>query len=512
MDTFDLGRLTDFDFEVLCKDVFEKILNVHLEVFSPGVDGGIDLRYAGKPGATDLVIQCKHWIRSSASTLMSHMRSKELPKIEKINPARYILITSISLSRGAKDQLVDMLYPYARPGDIYGLDELLSELRNRPDIVQRHFRLWLSGTGILQGLLKKELLERSAHLVDDARELARTYVPNRSLDEAMQLLESHGICLITGTPGVGKTTLAHMLLALYVDRGWIPYDVTRGPGDIYSAWDDDIEQFFYFDDFLGQTSLSYKFARNEDADLIRLLRLINGSANKRLVLTTREYLLEQARIDYERIARQDFHPWNCVISLDSYSRAARAQILYNHLYFADIAQEDRQKLTNKEVYSRIIDHDNFNPRLVAQSIAFAGKLPKADISATIFSALNNPQDLWEHILEYQLEPGCSDVLVVLLTLRRPVLYTDVEMAFESFLAVVGEKFNRRSFARFLRVMDGSMIKIDSEGHPSMRAVVMWVRRSTTRPLLSEVDDARGVLAVGKGEFGEGRGRDGAVAV
>src|SRR4051812_11275173 len=44
------------------------------------------------------------------------------------------------------------------------------------------------------------------------------------------------------------------------------------------------------------------------------------------------------------------------------------------------------------------------------------------------------------------------------------------------------------------------------------AVVMRVRRSTTRQLLSEVDDAGVVLAVGEGEFGEGHGRDGAVAV
>jgi len=31
MDSFDLGRLSDYDFEVVCKDLFEEILGVRLQ-------------------------------------------------------------------------------------------------------------------------------------------------------------------------------------------------------------------------------------------------------------------------------------------------------------------------------------------------------------------------------------------------------------------------------------------------------------------------------------------------
>lgn len=35
MDSFELGRLTDFDFEAVCKDILEELLDIDLELFSP---------------------------------------------------------------------------------------------------------------------------------------------------------------------------------------------------------------------------------------------------------------------------------------------------------------------------------------------------------------------------------------------------------------------------------------------------------------------------------------------
>ena len=45
MDTFDLGRLTDHDFELVCRDLLGALLGVAFEVFPRGRDGGIDLRH-----------------------------------------------------------------------------------------------------------------------------------------------------------------------------------------------------------------------------------------------------------------------------------------------------------------------------------------------------------------------------------------------------------------------------------------------------------------------------------
>lgn len=72
MDEFDLGRLTDHDFERVCKDVFEVILGESLEIFTAGADGGIDLRHMSPTGGDVTVVQCKHWFRSGRTKLISH--------------------------------------------------------------------------------------------------------------------------------------------------------------------------------------------------------------------------------------------------------------------------------------------------------------------------------------------------------------------------------------------------------------------------------------------------------
>jgi hypothetical protein len=45
VETFDLSRLTDFDFEAVCRDIFEEEFGVSLELFATGADAGVDLRH-----------------------------------------------------------------------------------------------------------------------------------------------------------------------------------------------------------------------------------------------------------------------------------------------------------------------------------------------------------------------------------------------------------------------------------------------------------------------------------
>ncbi|GAA2083257.1 restriction endonuclease [Actinomadura alba] len=461
MDSIDVGRLTDVDFELLCKDLFEAKLDVRLEIFTRGPDAGIDIRYASMPGSADIVIQCKHWMHSGARALIRHIKTKEKPKVATLKPNRYILATTASLSRSAKDTLCEILAPYViGPGDIYGIDEIVSELRSRPEIVKRHFRLWLSSTSVLQGVINREALTRSAYLLTDAHESAITYVPNETLERARDLLERRRVCLIVGIPGIGKTTLANILLAVYASKEWAIFDVAKSVDEIYALWNDSQHQVFYFDDFLGQTSLQEKFSKNEDARLIKLFALISKSPNKRLILTTREYLLEQARINYEPLARQDFSPWNCIVSIESYTRPIRAKILYNHLFFTNLSPEVRRAFANEDAYAEIIDHPNFSPRLIQQSLAVSESLGEDGkfVRKRVLAALDHPAGIWDHIIQHQVEPTCSYLLMVLLTLSQPVRIYDLYNALTKFLIALGETLDDRAFKRALKITQGTMLK------------------------------------------------------
>jgi hypothetical protein len=136
METFDLGRLTDFDFEAVCKDLLEEELGLRLEIFASGADGGVDLRHL-RPANDSLIVQCKHWHRSGRAKLIDYIQSVEAKKVAKLKPRRYILATSVSITKDAKDKLFDALKPYVKtPSDIYGKEEIDALLRKRSDCPQ----------------------------------------------------------------------------------------------------------------------------------------------------------------------------------------------------------------------------------------------------------------------------------------------------------------------------------------------------------------------------------------
>lgn len=293
MDLLDLQKLSDLDFEGLCKDMLERLLGVRLEIFSSGPDGGIDLRYFA-PNQT-IIIQCKHWIKSGRAKLIAHLFDSELPKLDRMQPTpiRYILATSVEMTPAAKAKILDGFRPYIQStGDIYGIAEITSFLQTNPEVVRKNMRLWLNDASILEAMISKNVIQRSLHLAGDIKETLRTYVPSVNLRKAMSLVEKNHVVLVSGPPGVGKTTLAHVICAHYADRGFEVVEVSENVEDVYRVWHDGEPQIFIYDDFLGQTSLDDKLHKNEDSRLLSLIRRIRKDPTKRFVCTTREYVLQ----------------------------------------------------------------------------------------------------------------------------------------------------------------------------------------------------------------------------
>lgn len=306
VDQYDLGRLTDFDFELVCKDIFEETLGLALEVFAPGADEGVDLRHLA-PSDHAVVIQCKHWARAGRNALLRHMKNNELTKVQRLSPGRYILATTAELNKNAKDKIYKDFSPYMiSPSDCFGVHEVSSILNNNGQIVRKHLRLWLNSTAVLQSLLNKEIIVRSESLADEVRETLRVYVNNGSHDFARTLLDEQNLCIIAGVPGIGKTTLAQVLVAEHVAVGYELIEVSEDIEEANRLWDDVNAQIFYYDDFLGQTSLADKLHKNEDSRLLKFMRRISAKSNKKLVMTTREYILAQAKQRYERLELQNF--------------------------------------------------------------------------------------------------------------------------------------------------------------------------------------------------------------
>jgi len=118
MPDYSFNTLSPIDFENLSRDLIQAELSIRLETFATGRDGGIDMRYSSADGQS-LIVQAKHYADTGFSGLLSHLKSKEKAKIEKLNPTRYLLTTSVSLTPNNKDQIKTELAPYIRTVMIY---------------------------------------------------------------------------------------------------------------------------------------------------------------------------------------------------------------------------------------------------------------------------------------------------------------------------------------------------------------------------------------------------------
>ncbi len=442
--------------------MFERLLGVRLEIFSSGPDGGVDLRHFGPN--QKIVIQCKHWMKSGRSKLVRHLLDSELPKLDQMRPTpmRYILATSVEMTPDAKEKIYDGFRPYIQSvGDIYGIAEIVSFLQNNPEVIRKNMRLWLNDATILEAMISKNVIQRSLHLADEIKDTLRTYAPNANLRRAMDLVEENHVVLLSGPPGVGKTTLAQVICAHYVDREFELVEVSENVEDIYRVWREGEPQIFIYDDFLGQTSLDDKLHKNEDSRLLSLIRRIRKDSTKRFVCTTREYVFQQARQRYERMDRGDLDPLTFTVDIDALRREERAEILYNHVYWSEWPTSAKREFSRPEVYRPIIRHRSFNPRVISNLFSVPFDSDLGTPGAQVIAALNDPMGLWRHLFDHQLKESEREILYLLFTLGGKARFEALGSAYL--------KFSNRGLSSYkasLKILDGTLVHLVGDGSES----------------------------------------------
>ena len=87
-----------------------------------------------------------------------------------------------------------------------------------PQIEEQNFKLWLTSDLLLRRIVHAGAIQDTARAVEHIRARTRRYVQTPSFRRALDIMDQRHYCIIAGTPGIGKTTLAEVLLVHYVDR------------------------------------------------------------------------------------------------------------------------------------------------------------------------------------------------------------------------------------------------------------------------------------------------------
>jgi hypothetical protein len=465
MPNYDFKALSPIDFEILVRDLLQKELQLTLESFAQGRDTGIDFRYISGPG-NQLIVQCKHYADSTFSTLFSRLKNHELEKVIHLSPQRYILATSQRLTEPRKKRIKQLFEPFIQTeSDIYGKEDLNNLLGKFREVERNTFKLWLSSAVVFDRLFRSRSMNLSRETLSKIQRDAKFYVQNESFQAAVKILERHNFCLIVGVPGIGKTMLAEMLLLRYHSRRW---EIIKIESDISEARDaeySNAKRIFYYDDFLGQASLADKFRKNEDQSLLDFIVARKRSRVSKLILTTREYILNNTKLVYEKIDRARFDLETCTVDLASYTRLNRAQILFNHIYFSELSKPYKKALLKDRSYLQIIDHPNYNPRII-EYMTDSGRLsgiPRSKYITRFIATLDNPEELWRHAFTSQILPESRILLMILVTLPRQIFLEDLGTAFTSYCdknASVDNRDQSEMLRRALKELEGSFINVN----------------------------------------------------
>ncbi|WP_373231947.1 restriction endonuclease [Cohnella sp.] len=433
---YDFLNLSSIEFERLCHDLLEPELGFPLELFSDGADGGIDLRREENGQLT--VVQCKRY--ADFDKLIASLR-KETGKVNRLGVNRYLVATAVPITVQRKEKIRALFAPYLRTvGDIYGRDELNALLRKYPAVEKAHPKLWFTSAAVLESIMNRGQHNKTAFLLDQIRQEQQLLVVSPYYEEAVRKLEFENLVVLSGAPGIGKSTLARLLCSHYILQGFEPISILKDVEEGYDEYMEGKRQVILFDDFLGSNFYKRLLTKNEEERLVRFIDKITGNPDKKLIMTTREYVFRQAENSSEAIKLADLNISKCLMNMERVSFEYKSQLLYNHLFFSALPSEYLVRLVDGESYLEVIEHDNFNPRTIRLNTDFRKikHIAAERYMEHFVAALKNPQTVWEHAFDVEISSYGKYVLYLLLIADHPVTLDEMELALESLLAASGE--------------------------------------------------------------------------
>lgn len=463
---YQYGNLSDFEFELLCRDIMERKLGCPLRCFAPGRDGGVDITETKLSGKH--MVQVKHYIDSPYRTLLSSLK-KELPKVKQKQPEHYYVCCAKQLTAQNISEIYQLFSDYMDDAeavvDLMQIDNFLHKKENA-DILERHYKLWLESTSVLEQLGNQDIaIDCDAFFYQIEKE-QKLFVKTKYYEEGRQILENEHMLMLLGDPGVGKTMLTKMLALAFVAEGYrIRYTTNGELSDLKRALSADRKrkELIVLDDCLGQHY--FKMQETKENELLALVKYIMHNPNKLLIMNSRVTIFHEARersCDF-RYFMDDENIKIRKLEMNGLDEEEKGWIFYNHLYFSGIPEEYYQNISKDRRYRTIVRHPNYTPRLVefvTKKKNYEQVAP--DCYATfIMDCLRNPTELWKD--EFTRKLGAEDraLLLTLYSLtdtsvEEPVL---VRAFLKRLSGLEGMDTTRNLYEEALRRLTDSMVQL-----------------------------------------------------
>lgn len=167
-----------------------------------------------------------------------------------------------------------------------------------------------------------------------------------------------------------------------------------------------------------------------------------------------------------------------IIDVSTYTRSIKAKILYNHIYFSELSAGHKTALLKDEFYLEIIDHDNFNPRLIEFITVGANvdQVASENYRDWIENSLAYPERIWSHPFREHLTRAGRTLVSTMFFLPDQIEISILRRAFtEVYRAEAGEygfSTDHDDFRRAMQETSNSFIAVVNAraaiANPSLR--------------------------------------------
>ena len=438
MTNFDFHNLLfPLEFESFCRDLLEiREKNIAFTTYKRGRDGGIDIRATNSK--KKIIGQCKLYDPTHYNGLLRNLK-KEVAKCKRQSPDRYILCINIQLSPQRSSEIIELF-----DGFIHQEEDIIDGIKLNKYLSQEPYQhLFKSYSKLLipnfqsvelalDKVVNRKYYQKTSYFLNEIETKHRLFHYTSQLSELIDQLEDNKVIILSGNPGVGKTTTAMLLANYFLSKKVkdIIFLEERDYADILGIYEED--RLIVVDDFWGDKfSPDIKDHGTFQSEFQRIIGHFLSSKNSYLILTSREYVLRDV-LKLAEFETEDLLNTNkYIIKVEDHSGEDKVKILLNHLPFYDFDLSYFHSAQYNDSFERIINHKNYSPRILELFIKNYGTQEHQssyDFYDSLYKYLENPTSFWSQAFQ-KLNPTSKAILIVLLVSGDPMDLEDLKASF-----------------------------------------------------------------------------------